>query len=196
MAPAQAPSYLDEFNEFFLHYNCGPIIMLAVVISSILLIHTFITRATRSRNRHKALSLNGPKLIERFILDALDTYDNMAKRLHTLFILLGFTAIVGSIFVTTFLSLADNKDSGGNPEIKQALPYIAFLSTTCLTLITAFDLSTKSNNCRRAWRYLQNQYEIYKAKPNGNLEDLIEAHKKAEEILGSVDFQYQGNEPN
>jgi hypothetical protein len=194
MAPAQAPSHLGEFNKLFLYYDCGPIIMLVVVILSILLIYTIITRAARSRNRHHALLLKGPELIEQFILDALDTYDKMAKRLHTLFILLGFTAIVGSIFVTTFLSLTDINNNGGSPGIKQALPYIAFLSTTCLTLITAFDLSTKSNNSRRAWRYLQNEYEVYKCKPNGNLEKLIEAHKKAEEILGSVDFQYQGKE--
>jgi len=135
-------------------------------------------------NAKLLLSDDSKQAIENIVLGALNTYHNMALRLHTSFVILGATAIIGSVFVTTFISEQEPKS-----ELTSVLPFISFISTSCLTLTTAFNLSNKANNCRKAWRHLEYAYNIYKG-TNSDIKALIDAKMEAEEIIGGVEFKY------
>lgn len=118
--------------------------------------------------------------IEKDIIRALDVFHNMAFKLHSLYVFLGFIAIISSVFVTTFLATNIHY---------VVLPYISFTATASLTLITAFNLGTKANNCRKGWRHLHYAFAQYKADLI-KIPELLAARAEAETILGGVDFQY------
>ncbi|MBE9584023.1 hypothetical protein IM792_06140 [Mucilaginibacter sp. JRF] len=122
--------------------------------------------------------------IEKDIVEALKVYHSMAIKLHSIYVVLGLIAISSSVFVTTFVS--GSLQSG---VYKDALPYVSFAATASLTLITAFNLGNKANNCRKGWRYLHYAFARYKADII-KLPELLKARDEAETILGGVDFQY------
>ncbi|MBB5396526.1 hypothetical protein [Mucilaginibacter sp. AK015] len=124
------------------------------------------------------------KDIEISIVDTLNTYDGMATQLHLTYVLLGCIAIISSVFVTTFIASDTAKYSS------EYLPYVSFASTASLTLITAFNLGAKANNCRAAWRYLDYAFSRYKTKEI-TIAELLKARFEAETIMGGVDFQYK-----
>jgi hypothetical protein len=124
--------------------------------------------------------------VEKNIIRALETYHHMAVQLHMTYIVLGALAIICSVFVTTFIAVKGN-------SYKEWLPYISFTSTAALTLITAFNLGAKGNNCRNGWRHLESAFMSYKADAKFTIEDLIKAKAEAEALLGGVEFQYRAN---
>jgi len=124
------------------------------------------------------------KAIEADVEAVLKVYHRMAFQLHMVYVILGFVAIVSSVFVTTFIGYKTP------PLFKtEYLPYISFISTACITLITAFSLGNKSNNTRRAWRLLKFSYLQYKAGII-DVNELLKKQDEAEAIIGGVDFQY------
>lgn len=64
---------------------------------------------------------------------------------------------------------------------------LSFFSALFLTLLTVFNVSTKGNNDRRAWRHLNYALLLYYS-GKMSLENLASAKFEGEEILGLVDF--------
>lgn len=128
------------------------------------------------------------------VMDLLFTYHRMAIILHSIYILLGATTILSSVFVTAFLNSNATIDT---VPITTYLPLISFVSTASISLITAFSLGNKSNNSRKAWRLLSTALDNYltadkedTAAKSKAMQELIEERGKAENIVGTVDFKY------
>jgi hypothetical protein len=123
------------------------------------------------------------------IMDALNVYHNMAVTLHTTYVILGFIAIISSVLVTSLSGSSSEKVMFMGVDSKTATHILSFISTATITLITAFNLGTKSNNCRKAWRLLS--YNLAQNRL-GLVTDamLLKAHNEAETIIGGVDFNY------
>jgi hypothetical protein len=124
------------------------------------------------------------KDIENSIIGTLSTYNDMATQLHLTYVILGCIAIISSVFVTTFIA-----GSTTTVSYRDYLPFVSFASTASITLITAFNLGTKANSCRTAWRYLDYTFSRYKT-GEITMAELLKAKFEAETILGGVDFQY------
>lgn len=120
------------------------------------------------------------------IEDKLATWAKMANWLQATLIILGVLAIGCSLFITAF---AGSDFLGTN---NTAIRILAFVTTLFLTLITSFNLSTKANNCRSAWRHLNKALYSYKSKRIDG-DALIKAYEEGENILGSVDFNFNTN---
>ncbi|MEO6980294.1 MAG: hypothetical protein ABI113_18020, partial [Mucilaginibacter sp.] len=159
----------------------------AILIVSLYLIHRFFKFDYTSFQSDAAEALEDDAriaLIEKNVIIALRVYHKVAVQLRITYVIIGTVAILCSVFVTTFISGAEKS------EYKQWLPFVSFASTASLTLITAFNLGAKGNNCRNAYRHLENSYMRYKAEPDYTLADLVKAKNEAEKIIGGVDFQY------
>jgi len=120
------------------------------------------------------------------IEEKLVTWYKMANWLQATLIILGVLAIGCSLFITAFAG-SDFLEKN-NTEIR----ILAFVTTLFLTLITSFNLSSKANNCRNAWRHLNKALYSYKSKRIDG-DALIKAYEEGENILGSVDFNYNSN---
>lgn len=120
------------------------------------------------------------------IEDKLATWYKMANWLQATLIILGILAIGCSLFITAF---AGSDFLGTN---NTAIRILAFVTTLFLTLITSFNLSTKANNCRNAWRHLNKALYCYKSKRIDG-DALIKAYEEGENILGAVDFNFNTN---
>jgi len=145
------------------------------------------------RKRHEAFKTaylkDPPKdAIVNEIMDALHVYHNMAVALHTTYVVLGFIAIVSSVSVTSLSGSKEQLTIFGF-DAKNATHILSFIATASITLITAFNLGNKSNNCRKAWRLLS--YALAQNRL-GQITDaaLLKAHNEAETIIGGVDFNY------
>jgi hypothetical protein len=77
---------------------------------------------------------------------------------------------------------------GGNWH--EFITVFAFIAALCIGLLTAFNLNTKSNNMRTAWRRLNSAALMYNS-GKINDEQLISEYKMAESIIGDV--TYSGN---
>jgi len=120
------------------------------------------------------------------IENKLATWAKMAKWLQATLITLGVLTIGCSLFITSFAG----SEFLGTDDI--VIRILAFVTTLFLTLITSFNISTKANNCRNAWRLLNKALYSYKSKRIDG-DALINAYEEGENILGSVDFNYKTN---
>jgi len=123
------------------------------------------------------------------ILNLLYTYNKMAITLHSIYVFLGATTILTSVFVSTFLTSNATLDK---VPIATYLPLVSFASTASISLISAFSLGNKANNSRRAWRLLSSAFDIFMVSERGHKEmtELIKKRDEAEIIVGGVDFKY------
>jgi hypothetical protein len=114
------------------------------------------------------------------ITDHLQTWKTMANWLQGSVIVMGFLAIASSLFISAFAGTVTDL----------AIKIIAFIATLFITLITAFNLTTKASNVRNGWRHLNKA--IYSFKTNSiDATALIKAYEEGENMLGSVDFNYK-----
>lgn len=107
----------------------------------------------------------------------LNHWQRMAFGLRFVHALLGTMAIIFSLLAAAQIgSIAD--------EYAKIFALIAAIS---IGLMTGFNLSEKSNNVRNAWRHLSGFVIAYN---NGKAseEDVIEAYKKGEDLIGDVTF--------
>ena len=111
----------------------------------------------------------------------LATWNRMAKSLQTLVVIMGIISVSGSLYVSAFTD---------SEFLNSTWTRILSLATTlCLTLITTFNLSTKANNARNAWRHLNRS--LYSFKSNRiSVDELIKAYDEGEKILGDVTFNF------
>lgn len=120
----------------------------------------------------------------------LSDWRKMANLLQVSLVILGASAIACSLFITAFAG-SDFLGSNNNTTIR----IFAFITTLFLTLITSFNLSSKANNCRNAWRHLNKAMYSYKSKIIDG-DTLINAYEEGENILGSVDYNFNNNKEN
>ncbi|MCC9167978.1 hypothetical protein [Pontibacter harenae] len=113
------------------------------------------------------------------VTNALNVWHKSAVKLHGLTIVFGTLATVSSLALTAFV---------GMPWMTE-LPtrLLAFSSTVFLTLLTVFNVGSKGNNARKAWRKLN--YALMRYYTGAiTLDELAKAKFEGEEIIGSVEF--------
>lgn len=113
------------------------------------------------------------------IEDKLHDWSKMADRLMFALIILGFIAIGSTLFISAFVGSIDSL----------YIKIIAFAATFSLTLITTFNLPTKTSDVRKAWRLLNKSIYRYKSGLI-SIDVLIKDYETGENMLGSVDFNY------
>jgi hypothetical protein len=108
----------------------------------------------------------------------LKTWSRQTNYLRTLHALLTFTATVCSFLVAS--KVTDN-DSIVRPYIS----WVSFTAAVCIGILSAFDLGSKANRVRRAWRILNVSLMRYR-KGKLPIEELLNIYLQAEEIIGDV----------
>lgn len=114
------------------------------------------------------------------VLFYLEQWEWMSKYLRITHVGLGLSA--------TFFSLLAASQIGSIPN--EFITVFAFIAALCIGLLTAFNLNTKSNNMRTAWRRLNSSALMYNS-GKINDEELISEYKTAESTIGDV--TYSGN---
>ena len=105
---------------------------------------------------------------------------------HLLVGILGTIAILGSVIVSVYL------DTRSEFLTAERLKIIAIASTVSLSILSAFNIITKTNNYISACDLMQVALFKYNAKLI-NLGTLIEAYDKANKIIGGIDFNFDKN---
>jgi hypothetical protein len=106
---------------------------------------------------------------------SLKIWGRQAIYLRVIHALLTFSAVVCSLLVAA-------KIRSFGPDYVE---WLSFGAAVSIGLISAFDLGSKANRIRRAWRKLRTAYLRYKA---GKLaaDDLIKIYEESEDIIGDV----------
>lgn len=94
-------------------------------------------------------------------------------------IFLGSTAIFSNVYIAVY---ADNPT---NNYIKTA----SFISIFSITIIGAFNLTTKVTQSRNGWKLLNKSVINYKAGVI-DAKKLINSYEESEKILGCIEFNY------
>ena len=115
------------------------------------------------------------------IENILRIWGRQAMQLQILLVLLGVIGISSSLFITAFV--------GSDFVTSTLIRILSFLTTLCLTLISAFNLISKASSYITAWRLLNKAVYSYKAKVI-DINILLKAYEDGEKMLGCVDFQY------
>lgn len=66
------------------------------------------------------------------------------------------------------------------------IEWLAFMAAASVGIMSGFDLGSKANRMRRAWRRLNAAIIEFEEDSNTTIEELIEAYKDAEQIIGDV----------
>lgn len=127
--------------------------------------------------------------VEANIVRLLNTWNKNSSHFAQLVAVLGILSIGGSLFVTTFLGYKDDKD-GSFLVSNIIIKIVSLVSSMSLTAITAFNLDSRKNKIRSAWRVLNSAYFRYKTKEI-NMQELIKIYKECEISIGQTSFTYQ-----
>jgi hypothetical protein len=103
--------------------------------------------------------------------------------LQTNYLRLVHALLTISATVSSFLVASKVADQGS--VIRPYISWIAFTAAVSVGLLSAFDLGSKANRVRRAWRILNVSLMRYK-KGKLPIEQLLEKYFEAEEIIGDV----------
>jgi len=119
------------------------------------------------------------------IAGILNKWARRALLLEILLIFLGIVAIASSLFISGF---ADFDFMHNNKFLVTKL--LGFTSTLSLTLISAFNLSSKANSVRKGWRHLNKAFCRYNS-DIVDIKELVVAYDEGEEMIRSnADFSY------
>ena len=105
---------------------------------------------------------------------------------NTLVGVLGTVAILGSVIVSVYL------DTRSEILTAERLKLIAIASTVSLSILSAFNIISRTNNYSSAYDLMQVALFKYNARLIG-LSTLIEAYDKANKIIGGIDFNFDKN---
>ena len=100
----------------------------------------------------------------------------LASALRFFHFLLVFSTIASSLLVAS-------KINSFQPVQIEWLAFTAALSTG---LLSGFDLGSKANRMRTAWRKLYAATILFEEEPKTTLEYIVNTYKEAEEIIGDV----------
>jgi len=105
----------------------------------------------------------------------LNTWDWQARLLRIIHALLGIIAIACSLLVASKINTFDS----------ELIEWLAFFAAISTGLLSGFDLGSKANRMRRAWRLLNAAKMMYEANET-ELKEVINAYKEAENLIGDV----------
>lgn len=105
----------------------------------------------------------------------LKNWNLLSNMLRTLHLTFGLIGIICPFLVASF---ADEFDL-------ILYKIIAFIGALSITIFWKFDIGTKANNFRQAWKILDIAYTYYLEDPSKTME-LARAKEKGEKIIGSV----------
>jgi hypothetical protein len=128
-----------------------------------------------------SMELNKGKRIEKELPDILiylNHWQNLARILRTLHVLLGVSA--------TFFSLLAASQIGSIQD--EYAKIFAFIAAISIALMAGFNLGEKSNNVRNAWRRLNAKVIEFNSNQKLSTEDVIKVYAEAEELIGDVTF--------
>jgi hypothetical protein len=110
------------------------------------------------------------------ILKQLQRWNFHARVLRISHFILVMTATVCTVLVAAKLTVFQ-------PELVQ---WLAALAAVSVSLISAFDLGSKANRMKWAWRKLNAAVILFREDPNITIRHLLKAYEKGEEIIGDV----------
>ena len=110
--------------------------------------------------------------------DRLKKWGYQTNYLRVIHALLTISATVSSFLVAS-------KVSDLYSPIRPHISWISFVAAVSVGLLSAFDLGSKANRVRRAWRLLNVSLMKYK-KGKMPIEKLLDIYLEAEEIIGDV----------
>jgi hypothetical protein len=116
--------------------------------------------------------VNNMREVPKEIKKAIDVWYRDAGILRFLHIFLGLMALVLTITVAS--------------SIPNQNPWIAWGAAITVGILTSFNLGTKSNNMRNAWRILNEAKIRYENQDDMTLEKLIDAYRDGEKLVGDV----------
>lgn len=105
---------------------------------------------------------------------SLKTWDLQSSVLRALHIILGILAIFSSLIVASKVTFFFSTE------------VYAFIAALSIGLSNGFDLGSKANRTRKAWRQLNTAIFSYELNPNYTIDELIKAYYDAETIIGDV----------
>jgi hypothetical protein len=110
------------------------------------------------------------------ILKQLDKWSFHTRVLRISHFLLVGVATICSVLVASRLS----------PSSYISLDWLAALAAISIGLINAFDLGSKSNMMRKAWRNLNAAVIWFEADDTVTVKQVVDVYKQGEEIIGDV----------
>jgi len=116
---------------------------------------------------------------EEYVLEIkkhLRRWEIMAGLLRTAHIALGLMSVFFSLLVAAKINSIE----------KVYLEWFAFLAAFSVGIQTGFDLGSKANRFRRAWRHVNWSYLKYLSNDGYTIDKLIDEYKAGEEIVGDV----------
>jgi hypothetical protein len=99
-----------------------------------------------------------------------------SRVLRTSHFVLVLTATVCSVLVA----------AGWKPFPQARIDWLAALAAVSVSLISAYDLGSKANRMKRAWRKLNAAVILFLADPELTTKYIVKAYEKGEEIIGDV----------
>lgn len=96
--------------------------------------------------------------------------------LRTIHALLGIAAIISSLLVAAKI----------NSFKSEQIEWLAFVAAVSVGLLNGFDIGSKANRMRRAWRKLNSAILRFEGISCNGIEEVITAYEEAEMIIGDV----------
>ncbi len=120
-------------------------------------------------------SVGPAREVPKEISHAINVWYRGSNILRFLHISLGLIAIVLTITVASKVITDDSLFS-----------WIAWGAAIATGLLTSFNLGTKSNNMRNAWRMLNEAKIRYEIEKDMSVEKLVDAYRDGEKLIGDV----------
>ena len=119
------------------------------------------------------------------IKEKLVRWNSLAWNWERWLLILGIASIASSLFISGFAT-SDFMVACHSLLLK----ILGFVSALSLTAISTFNMPSKANNLRKAWRHLNKAYYRYYA-GIVDINQLVLAYDEGEELIGaSIDFNY------
>lgn len=126
-----------------------------------------------------------PRNVPKGYGDLLPVWNSLAKSLQRTYVVLGIIATVSSLVVATFTTEL------GTLGVK----VVGFLLALSIGLITAFDIGSKANAARGAWRILNAATLAYANDPTFTIQDLYKQYLAGEALLGDIKYNAPAHKP-
>jgi hypothetical protein len=122
------------------------------------------------------MNAGGGRPVPKEILLELTRWRRQAGVLRVAHLVLGSATIVFSVIVASQIRSL-------NPDI---VSWLAAGSAIAAGLLTGFDLGSKANRMRNAWRNLNTAVMQFQEDPSYTVETLISVYSKSEALIGDV----------
>jgi len=126
-----------------------------------------------------------PRDVPQGYRELLPVWNRLAKSLQRIYVVLGVVATISSLVVATFTA------EMGPLGVK----IVSFLLALSIGLMTAFDVGSKANAARGAWRILNAATLAYANDPSFTIGDLYKQYVAGEALLGDIKYNAPQSRP-